>query len=65
MVLETILTHSKEGYLKFQGGGGSQKPKESMNQNWMRLKEGGGGQYKPKLNPPCRGGNFLEQHYNI
>lgn len=52
VVPEHIHTHSKEGYWKFQGGGGSQKPefiKESKIQNWNFLRDGegeGGGSNK-------------------
>ena len=37
VVPEKIHTHPEEGHWKFQGGGGSQKPKllkESVKQNW-------------------------------
>ena len=37
VVPENIHTHSKEGHWKFQGGGGSQKPKflkEILKLNW-------------------------------
>ena len=43
---ENIHAHPKEGYWKFQGGGGVQKPKflnESITCKWNFQKGGGGG----------------------
>ena len=60
MVPENIHTPTTEGHWKFQGGGGSQRPKffkESISVNWNFQR---GGEFKPLL-----GGEyeyFLEQH---
>ena len=63
VVPENIHTHPKEGYWKFQGEGGFQKPnflKESMELKW-NFQRGWGVQAKKNL--PWEGyGYFLEQH---
>ena len=63
-VPENIHTHLEEGHWKFQGGGGSQKPKllkESMKENW-NFQRGGGSKQE---NPLWEGYGYFTERHNL
>ena len=62
VVPENIYTHPKDGHWKFQGGGGSERPKflkKSMKLNW-NFQRAGGAQSQKTIHGGC--GYFLEPY---